>query len=115
MATDATSTALALKYDAMSAMCKTMEAEIERLLRLVSEKDGFIAAGLLREKGARDKNLKLSAENTELLRGQLKIMTDHEEFMKEIIEKLDGDESAESTDGECSEVADRTSLKRRRP
>ena len=124
MATDATATAAAfvMKYDAMSAMCRNTEAENKRLLQVVINRDAIIAAGIQREKDANDKHVKLSAENLELRRGQLKIMTDHEEFMQEIINQMAGgestesesdesDESAESTNGDSS---DRTSLKRRR-
>ncbi len=72
MANDTTTTAAAfvLRYDAMSDMCKKMEAENKRLLQLVANKDVIIAAGLQREKEANDKHIKLSAENLELMQAK---------------------------------------------
>ncbi len=105
MATDITTLAAAFvqRYDAMSAMCKNVEAENKRLLQLVIDKDVIIVAGLQREKEANDKHAKLSAEKLDLMQRNLDMMRDNNAFMKEVMKDLEGDGSAGSENDESAE------------
>ena len=85
----------ALKYEAMSAMCRHMDVENKRLLQSVADKDVIIAAGLQREQAKGKRNVDLYEEHGvwvskygELLREFRDLQDKHLELQSSYIKDL---------------------------
>ncbi len=79
---------MAAEYEAMSAMCRHMDAENKRLLQLVADKNVIIAAGLQREQAKAKENVDLYEEHDAWVKKYGELMRDYREMQNNYIKHL---------------------------
>ena len=79
---------MAAEYEAMSTMCRHMDAENKRLLQSVADKNVIIAAGLQREQAKAKENVDLYEEHVEWVNKYGELIRDYREMQNDYVKHL---------------------------